>query len=52
VNTSDAYREPDDAPGLTDWGADKLADTRTGKIGLAIGWPACCGKRFGRLAGY
>jgi hypothetical protein len=35
--TSDAglltYRELDDTPGLTDTGADRLADARTGKNG-------------------
>ena len=43
--TSDAgllpYRELDDAMGLTDTGADTLADARTGK-NAATGWAACC----------
>jgi hypothetical protein len=42
--TSDAgllpYRELDDTLGLTDWGADTLADARTGKNGRhrLAGW--------------
>jgi hypothetical protein len=47
--TSDAgllpYRELDDAVGLTDTGAEMLADARTGKNGRH-GWPACCANRF------
>jgi hypothetical protein len=56
VITSDGgllvYRELDDALGLTDTGADTLADARTGKngrhllVGLLRQWV------FGRLAGY
>src|SRR5499427_4635166 len=47
-----AYRELDDTLGLTDTGADRLADSRTGKngrhrlAGLLRQWV------FGRLAGY
>ncbi len=56
VITSDggllAYRELDDAVGLTDTGADTLADARTGKNGRHL----LCGllrqSVFGRLAGY
>jgi len=46
------YRELDDAMGLTDTGADALADARTGKNGrhrLAGLLPQSV---FGRLAGY
>jgi hypothetical protein len=41
-----AYRELDDALGLTDWGADTLADPRTGKNerSPSVGW-FCCGNR-------
>src|SRR6202171_5432558 len=56
VITSDggllAYRELDDAVGLTDTGADTLADARTGKNArhLLAGWLRHA--VFGRLAGY
>jgi hypothetical protein len=56
--TSDAgllpYRELDDAVGLTDTGADKLADARTGKNGRhrLAGLLRQSGSVFGRLAGY
>jgi len=46
--TSDAgllpYRELDDALGLTDTGADTLADARTGKNGRHL-LGGCCGNR-------
>src|SRR3981189_2607775 len=56
VITSDggllAYRELDDAVGLTDTGADTLPEARTGKTGRHL----LCGllrqSVFGRLAGY
>jgi hypothetical protein len=38
------YRELDDALGLTDTGAETLADARTGK-NVVIGWPGCCASR-------
>ena len=42
----------DDAVGLTDTGAEILADARTARM-VVIGWPAYCANRFlGRLAGY
>jgi hypothetical protein len=44
-----AYRELDDAVGLTDTGADVLADARTEKSGPR--WSASQSV-FGRLAGY
>src|SRR4030081_3442752 len=56
VITSDggllAYRELDDAVGLTDTGTDTLADARTGRNGrhLLGGWLRQ--SVFGRLAGY
>jgi hypothetical protein len=54
--TSDAgllpYRELDDAVGLTDTGADKLADARTGKNGRHRLAGLLRQSVFGRLAGY
>src|SRR5207253_5438698 len=54
--TSDAgllpYRELDDAVGLTDTGADTLADARTGKNGRHRLAGLLCQLVFGRLAGY
>jgi hypothetical protein len=44
-----AYRELDDAVGLTDTGADALADARTEKNGPA--GRSACQSVFGRLAG-
>jgi len=54
--TSDAgllpYRELDDAMGLTDTGADRLADARTGKNGRHRLGGLLRQSVFGRLAGY
>ena len=54
--TSDAgllpYRELDDALGLTDTGADRLADVRTGKNGRHRLGGLLRQSVFGRLAGY
>src|SRR6202043_3100792 len=54
--TSDAgllpYRELDDAMGLTDTGADTLADARTGKNGRHLLGGLLRQSVFGRLAGY
>jgi hypothetical protein len=54
--TSDAgllpYRELDDAAGLTDTGADTLADARTGKNGRHLLVGLLRQSVFGRLAGY
>src|SRR5882762_572723 len=54
--TSDAgllpYRELDDAMGLTDTGADTLADARTGKNGSHLLGGLLRQSVFGRLAGY
>jgi len=54
--TSDAgllsYRELDDAMGLTDTGADTLADARTGKNGCHRLGGLLRQSVFGRLAGY
>src|SRR5216683_1098795 len=54
--TSDAgllpYRELDDAIGLTDTGADTLADARTGKNGRHRLAGLLRQSTFGRLAGY
>jgi hypothetical protein len=54
--TSDAgllpYRELDDALGLTDTGADTLADARTGKNGRHRLAGLLRQSVFGRLAGY
>src|SRR6266852_2373264 len=56
VITSDggllAYRELDDAVGLTDTGADVLADARTGKNGRHLLGGLLRQSVFGRLAGY
>lgn len=56
VITSDggllAYRELDDAVGLTDAGADTLADARTGKNGRHLLGGLLRQSVFGRLAGY
>src|SRR5207237_8002649 len=56
VITSDggllAYRELDDAVGLTDTGADTLADARTGKYGRHLLGGLLRQSAFGRLAGY
>jgi Transposase DDE domain group 1 len=56
VITSDggllAYRELDDAVGLTDTGADTLADVRTGKNGRHLLGGLLRQSVFGRLAGY
>jgi hypothetical protein len=56
VITSDggllAYRELDDAVGLTDTGADTLADARTGKNGRHLLGGLLRQSVFGRLAGY
>src|SRR5438067_2148780 len=56
VITSDggllAYREMDDAVGLTDTGADTLADARTGKNGRHLLGGLLRQSVFGRLAGY
>src|SRR5712692_9828389 len=56
VITSDggllAYRELDDAVGLTDTGADTLADARTGKNGRHLLYGLLRQSVFGRLAGY
>jgi hypothetical protein len=56
VITSDggllAYRELDDAVGLTDSGADRLADARTGKNGRHLLAGLLRQSVFGRLAGY
>ena len=56
VITSDggllAYRELDDAVGLTDTGADTLADARTGKNGRHLLGGLLRQSIFGRLAGY
>src|SRR5438477_200597 len=56
VITSDggllAYREMDHAVGLTDTGADTLADARTGKNGLHLLGGLLRQSVFGRLAGY
>jgi hypothetical protein len=45
------YRELDDAIGLTDTGADRLADARTGKNGRRL-VGLLRQSVFGRLAGY
>ena len=54
--TSDAgllpYRELDDALGLTDWGAETLADARTGRNGRHRLVGLLRQSVFGRLAGY
>jgi hypothetical protein len=47
-----AYRELDDTLGLTDAGADTLADTRTGKNGRHRLAGLLRQAVFGRLAGY
>jgi hypothetical protein len=47
-----AYRELDDALGLTDAGADRLADARTGKNGRHRLTGLLRQSVFGRLAGY
>jgi hypothetical protein len=47
-----AYRELDDALGLTDTGADALADARTGKNGRHLLVGLLRQSVFGRLAGY
>jgi hypothetical protein len=47
-----AYRELDDALGLTDTGADILADARTGKNGRHLLVVLLRQSVFGRLAGY
>jgi hypothetical protein len=47
-----AYRELDDALGLTDTGADALADARTGKNGRHLLEGLLRQSVFGRLAGY
>src|SRR5712691_3348753 len=47
-----AYRELDDAVGLTDTGADVLADARTGKNGCHRLVGLLRQSVFGRLAGY
>src|ERR1700674_3382101 len=47
-----AYRELDDAVGLTDTGADTFADARTGKIGRHLLGGLLRQSVFGRLAGY
>src|SRR5712664_2218391 len=56
VITSDggllAYRELDDAVGLTDTGADTLADARTGRNGRHALVGLLRQSVFGRLAGY
>ena len=56
VITSDAgllpYRELEDAMGLTDTGADMLADARTGKNGRHLLVGLLRQSVFGRLAGY
>jgi Transposase DDE domain group 1 len=56
VITSDggllAYRDLDDAVGLTDTGADTLADARTGKNGRHLLGGLLRQSVFGRLAGY
>src|ERR1700736_5870458 len=56
VITSDggllAYRELDDAVGLTDTGADTLADARTGKSAPHRLGGLLRQSVFGRLAGY
>ena len=46
------YRELDDALGLTDTGADTLADARTGKNGRLRLAGLLRQSEFGRLAGY
>jgi hypothetical protein len=47
-----AYRELDDALDLTNAGADRLADARTGKNGRHRLAGLLCQSVFGRLAGY
>jgi hypothetical protein len=47
-----AYRELDDALGLTDIGADALANARTGKNGRHLLVGLLRQSVFGRLAGY
>src|SRR5208282_795927 len=47
-----AYRELDDTMGLTDTGADTLADARTGKNGRHRLAGLLRQSVFGRLAGY
>jgi hypothetical protein len=47
-----AYREPDDTLRLTDTGADRLADARTGKNGRHRLGGLLLQSVFGRLAGY
>jgi hypothetical protein len=47
-----AYRELDDALGLTDTGAESLADARTGKNGRHQLAGLLRQSAFGRLAGY
>jgi hypothetical protein len=47
-----AYRELDDSLGLTDTGADTLADARTGKNGRHRLTGLLRQSVFGRLAGY
>jgi hypothetical protein len=40
------YRELDNTLGLTDTGANTLADARTGKNGRHRDWPAYCVNRY------
>src|SRR2546429_2482437 len=47
-----AYRELDDTLSLTDWGAESLADARTGKNGRHQLVGLLRQSVFGRLAGY
>jgi hypothetical protein len=46
------YRELDDALGLTDWGAETLADARTGKNGRHRLVGLLRQALFGLVAGY